>query len=216
MPKPCLVTAILVLISLKAHGFDEIPKGFSEDRYTKVWERNPFAWAVAPPTLGPRYYEKLVLTSWLDDQGRKIIFVSNKETKESFRITSEPNAQSLRLVSIRTHRDPKKVEAYISNGKEEGMVRFDTKPVVLANANPGLNNQASPNGGPVQQPRRDGLQPVPPDLDQPPGVQQPQPPNGAVRPNEVARRRISAQSMPQHQPQINPAYQHNGRQERGN
>ena len=90
------------------------------------------------------------------------------------------------------------------------MVRFDTEPVVVANANPGTNTQAPPNGGQVQQPRRDGSQPVPPDFYQQQSVQQQQQPNGAVRPGEVAGRRFPAQSTPQRQQQINPADQYNG------
>jgi hypothetical protein len=68
--------------------------------------------------------DKLVLVSWLDDAGKIVIFVQNTETNEVQKITSEPNKDHFRIVEVHPNPDPKLFEAVISNGSEEGPVRF--------------------------------------------------------------------------------------------
>jgi hypothetical protein len=69
-------------------------------------------------------FDKLVLVSWLNDAGKDVIYVKNTETNEVERITSEPNNDQFRIVAIHSDRDPNLFEAVISNGKEQGTVRF--------------------------------------------------------------------------------------------
>ena len=69
-------------------------------------------------------FGKLVLVSWLDDGGKDVIFVKNIETNDVQRMTSQPNIDNFRIVEIHPNADPKQFEAIISNGFEQGPVRF--------------------------------------------------------------------------------------------
>jgi hypothetical protein len=69
-------------------------------------------------------FGKLVLVSWLNDGGKDVIFVRNIETNGVQRITSKPNIDNFRIVEIHPNADPKQFEAIISNGFEQGAVRF--------------------------------------------------------------------------------------------
>jgi hypothetical protein len=104
---------------------EEVPAGFKVDRYQKVWERNPFT-LVTPPTQQVRTtpFDKLVLVSWLNDGEKDIVFVQNTETSEVQKVTNDPNPNSLRLVTINKNADPQKADAVLSNGTEQGSVKF--------------------------------------------------------------------------------------------
>jgi len=67
---------------------------------------------------------KLVLVSWLYDDGKDVIFVKNIETNDVQRITSQPNIDNFRIVEIHPNADPKQFEAIISNGIQQRAVRF--------------------------------------------------------------------------------------------
>src|SRR6516164_6212771 len=72
----------------------------------------------------PGVFGNLVLVSWLSDDGKDVIFVKNMETNDVQRITSQPNIDKFRIVEIHPNADPKQFEAIISNGFEQGAVRF--------------------------------------------------------------------------------------------
>jgi hypothetical protein len=90
-----------------------------------VWERNPFT-LVTPtaPQVQRSAFDKLFLTSWLKDDHTEEIFIQNLETNEVQRIAVEPNKDNLRLIALHLNPNPQLVEALISNGKEQGAVRF--------------------------------------------------------------------------------------------
>jgi hypothetical protein len=67
---------------------------------------------------------KLVLVSWLHDGGKDVIFVQNTETRELQKVTSEANKNNLRIVEVHPSEDLKDFEAIISNGSEQGPVKF--------------------------------------------------------------------------------------------
>jgi hypothetical protein len=69
-------------------------------------------------------FGKLVLVSWLNDKGKDVIFVQNTETNEVQKITSEANNDNFRIVEVHPSGDPKDFEAIISNGSEQGPVKF--------------------------------------------------------------------------------------------
>ena len=66
----------------------------------------------------------LVLVSWLEDAGKDVIYVQNTETNDVQKITSEPNLDNFRIVELRPNADPNLSEAVISNGSQQGPVRF--------------------------------------------------------------------------------------------
>jgi hypothetical protein len=108
-----------------AHAGAEIPTGFKLERYARVWERNPFT-LVTPtaPQVQRSAFDKLFLTSWLKDDHTEEIFIQNLETNEVQRIAVEPNKDNLRLIALHLNPNPQLVEALISNGKEQGAVKF--------------------------------------------------------------------------------------------
>jgi hypothetical protein len=156
-----------------ASASDEIPTGYQSDRYHSVWERNPFTLVtlVAGP-VQPKIFDKLILLSWLNEGDKDVIFVQNTETNEVEKVATEPNASSLRLLTIHKDPDPGKVMVVLSNGKEQGSVKFRTDSAVVSGQNqvggaagaPGsvVPNQGAqvPPRGPRQIQRFRGPQPV--------------------------------------------------------
>jgi hypothetical protein len=123
MRSSCVV--ILFWASVSCALAQEIPAGFEIGRYTHLWERNPFA-PVTQAALETRrsFVDNLYLTSWLKDGSREVVFVQSSDTNESQRITAEPNQNNLRLVEMRLNPTSRFGEAIISDGKEQGTVKF--------------------------------------------------------------------------------------------
>ena len=69
-------------------------------------------------------FGNLVLVSWLEDAGKDVIYVQNTVTNDVQKITSEPNLDNFRVVELHPNADPKLFEAVISNGSQQGPVRF--------------------------------------------------------------------------------------------
>ncbi|HEY2123765.1 MAG TPA: hypothetical protein VGH07_09245 [Chthoniobacterales bacterium] len=121
-----LSSALILLCSIFCCGSaQEIPAGFKLERYVQLWKRNPFV-LVTPdaPHARPSPFDKLSLTSWLKVGATEVIFVQNSETNEAEKITAEPNQNNLRIVEFHLNPNPRLVEAVISNGKEQGIVKF--------------------------------------------------------------------------------------------
>ena len=169
--------SILMLISLvmviAVRADDELPIGFNVNRYQKVWERNPFTLVTpviqqAQPTL----FDKLVLVSWLKDGARDVVLIQNSETNEVQKVTKETNTNNLQLIEIRRNQNPQMVEAVLSNGVEQGSVKFKLDVSTGVQPPPGQASLPVPNGVPVsaQAPQPDSSQ-MP---NQPPMQQGPQ------------------------------------------
>jgi hypothetical protein len=128
---------ILTLLSAIGSGFvmasDDVPVGYKADRYQQIWERNPFT-IVTPvaQVAQPKVFDKLVLVSWMNDGGNDVVFVQNIETNEVQKITKEPNSNKLSLVAIHKAPDPKDADVVLSNGTEEGSVKFRLETVTPA------------------------------------------------------------------------------------
>ncbi len=102
-----------------------IPTGFSTERYASLWERNPFTLVTASaPQEQPSPFDKLFLTSWLKDGSSDVVFIQNMETNEVEKITAEPNHNNRRLVALHLNPNAQFVEAVISDGQEQGAVKF--------------------------------------------------------------------------------------------
>jgi hypothetical protein len=117
---------------------DQVPAGFPANRYARLWERNPFTLVTpAAPQAGPSVFDKLALVSWFRAGQKAVVFVQNTETNELQKITTNPNAQGLRLVEIRPNPSPQAVEAVIADSTQQGAVRFrlDVQP---AGGTPGV------------------------------------------------------------------------------
>jgi hypothetical protein len=73
---------------------------------------------------GTGVFGKFVVVGWLKDGGKDVISVKNIETNDVQRITSQPNIDHFRLVEVHPNPDLRQFEAIISNGSEQGPVRF--------------------------------------------------------------------------------------------
>jgi hypothetical protein len=123
---PFLILTILSAIGGQfATASDDVPVGFKADRYQQIWERNPFT-IVTPvaQVAQPSVFDKLVLVSWMNDGGNDVVFVQNTETNEVQKITKDPNSNRFRLVAIHKAADPKDADVVLSNGTDEGSVKF--------------------------------------------------------------------------------------------
>jgi hypothetical protein len=89
-------------------------------------------------------FDKLVLLSWLNEDGKITVFVQNTETNDVQKITSEPNKDNFRIVEIHPNPDPKLFEVVISNGTEQAPVKFNQTP-------PKLNPQPGTTSAPAAQ-----------------------------------------------------------------
>jgi hypothetical protein len=106
---------------------DTLPTGFDVSRYQAIWERNPFTLVTPSVSQGPASpFSKLILVNWLHDKGKDILFVQDTETNEVKKVTKEESANSdqLRLVEIVPNKNPSLVFAKLTNGREEGIVKF--------------------------------------------------------------------------------------------
>jgi hypothetical protein len=73
---------------------------------------------------GPGVFGKFVIVDWLKVGTKDVISVKNIETNQVQRITSQPNIDHLRIVEIHPNTDLRQFEAIISNGTDQGPVRF--------------------------------------------------------------------------------------------
>src|SRR3984893_1428392 len=80
--------------------------------------------AQATPQTHVGTFGNLVLVSWLENDGKDVIYVQNTETNDVQKITSKPNLDNFRIVELHRNADPKLSEAVISNGVQQGPVRF--------------------------------------------------------------------------------------------
>ena len=112
-------------LSTLVRAEDQIPVGLKVERYTRLWERNPFAPVTAPAARAHSSpFDKLFLTTWLKDDGKFVIFVQSSDTNEVQRITSEANQDSWRLVEMHLNPNPALVEAIVSTRTQKGAVKF--------------------------------------------------------------------------------------------
>jgi hypothetical protein len=120
-----ILTLPLAIASLVGRADDEVPAGFKPDRYQKVWERNLFTLVTpAAPQVRITPFDKLILVSWLNNGGKDVVFVQNSDTSEVQKVTKNPNPNYLRSVEIHKSADPKKADVVLSNGVEQGSVKF--------------------------------------------------------------------------------------------
>jgi len=80
--------------------------------------------AQTTPQTNVGAFGNLVLVSWLENAGKDVIYVQNTETNDVQKITSKPNLDNFRIVELHRNADPKLSEAVISNGVQQGPVRF--------------------------------------------------------------------------------------------
>ena len=213
---------------------DTLPKGFEVGRYQQLWERNPFTLVTPSLAQGPASpFSKLILVNWLRYKDKDILFVQDTETNEVKKVTKEPGANSdqLRLIEVVPNKNPSLIMAKLTNGREEGVVkfRFDQQqqngPMTTANLPnqrfmpgqvPGPNNQFGNNNlpGPMRR-----MPQMPPTAVQGQNVQ-PNNPANVPDAQEVRRRRMlptpAQNQVPVQQDTLQPQLQQNNAQPNNN
>jgi len=145
LPLSFVLTILSAIYTWVATASDDVPVGYKADRYQKIWERNPFT-IVTPVAQAaqPKVFDKYFLASWLNDGGKDVVFVQNTETNEVQRITTDPNSNGFRLLAIHKAADPKNAEVLLSNGTEEGSVKFRVEVVTPGPPSQGGQQSAIP------------------------------------------------------------------------
>jgi hypothetical protein len=71
-------------------------------------------------------FSKLILVNWLHNKGKDILFVEDTETNEVKKVTKDEstNSDRLRLIEVVPNPNPSLIVAKLSNGREEGVVKF--------------------------------------------------------------------------------------------
>jgi hypothetical protein len=121
------------------HGFGGSPGGFSGRGFSLASSQSHgfSAGGFHGGKFQGRFADNLVLLSWLNDSGKDVIFVQDTQTNDVQKITSEPHKNHFRIVAVHPNANPKLFEAVISDGSEQGSVKFrfaTPKVVVLAPA----------------------------------------------------------------------------------
>jgi hypothetical protein len=136
---------------------DALPTGFKAERYRNLWERNPFTLVTPAAQVQPQAFSKLAVVSWLNEGGKDSLFVQDTDTNDVQMVTDVPNEKGLRIVEVhaRGGKDFQMIrdfEAVVSNGSEQGPIKFKSQasgPMIAGNPiNPmqipgqgGQNNQ---------------------------------------------------------------------------
>ena len=167
-----LFSLVFFCAAIPARADDPLPSGFKADRYRSLWERNPFTLVTPVVQTQPQAFSKLVVVSWLNDGGKDSLIVQDTDTNDIERITNGPNEKGLRVVEVHAKggKDFQMIrdfEAVISNGSEQGTVKFKPEasaPVIASNPiNPINPMQIPPEAGPnnqiPQQGRGEGSKP---------------------------------------------------------
>jgi hypothetical protein len=190
---------------------ETLPKGFDVARYQQIWERNPFT-LVTPSLGGPASpFSNLILVNWLHDKGKDILFVQDTETNEVKKVTKEEgtNSDQLRLIEVVPNKNPSLIFAKLTNGREEGIVKFkfdQAQNNQVVNPNMAMQRpipgqpQVGPNGQQLGGAFRRGVPQMPSGVNQPSFQRNP---TNAPEAQDVRRRRMLPTPAQNQAPQNN-------------
>lgn len=133
-PAALLLLSLCPLRPLPA-AEDAVPMPVTAARFQVLLERPPFRRVMG-------LSDSLVLSGVASVPGGRMVTVWNRATKESFLVTSAPNAQGWHLVSLTESSDLKNVAAVIASGDQSLTLRFDPERLTP----PKLDNMSRPAG----------------------------------------------------------------------
>jgi hypothetical protein len=94
--------------------------------------------------------DSLVLTGFADVEGERVASILNKETKETYVVSSQMNSQGWKMVELKTDDDLEKVSAKVSiDGGEVVTVRYAEVTLKPGEAKPAAGPSTEPPGGPT-------------------------------------------------------------------
>ncbi|MCB1229280.1 MAG: hypothetical protein KDN19_03385 [Verrucomicrobiae bacterium] len=122
-----------------------LPEPVSAEHFQVLMENSPF-------TRSLNLSDLLILTGIATMDGKQVATLMNKETKETYVVSSEPNPQGWKMVELAGNSDIEKVAAKIAiAGGEVVTVRYNDFTV-----KPGEAKPASGGGGEISEGRRRG------------------------------------------------------------
>jgi hypothetical protein len=135
-----LPTALLFMTTT-LNADDAIPTGFKADRYRGLWEHNPFTLVTPAAQAQPETFSRYSVVSWLNEGGKNSLFVQDGDTNDIEKVSEVANEKGLRLIEVHSKggKDFQMIrdfEAVISNGSEQGTIKFKpqtTAPTIAGN-----------------------------------------------------------------------------------
>ncbi|MCB1205803.1 MAG: hypothetical protein KDN18_16190 [Verrucomicrobiae bacterium] len=94
--------------------------------------------------------DSLVLTGFADVEGERVATLVNKETKQTYVVSSQTNSQGWKMVDLKTNEDLEKVSVKVAiDGGEVVTVRYAEVGLKAGEAKPAPGPSTEPNGGPT-------------------------------------------------------------------
>lgn len=123
-----------------------LPSPVTDQHFQLVRENSPF-------TRSINLSDSLILTGIAEMNGKPVATLMNKETKETYVVSEQPNLQGWKMVELAGHEDLERVSAKISiAGGEVVTVRYDEWALKPGEAKPASGGSTSiaeaPRGGP--------------------------------------------------------------------
>ncbi len=141
-----------------------VPRAFPEERYTSLWDKNPFRIETAPVIQTRENFGKdWALAGISAYKGVYTVRIQNKQTQAYQRLQEGQSGGEFRLLSVNYHKDISKSSVKVARGNETADLTYDeelrARPVTVSNT-------MAPAGG-AGQPGQPGQ----PNPNQPPGAQ---------------------------------------------
>ena len=150
---------LLLLPGALAWAGPAAPDGYPVSRYASLWERSPFTIASVRQDVVPEgFASKLVLAGVARIGADDFAILVNKDSQERINVSSEPNGQGMKLLSVEPNADPLKACVTIQKGVEVAVVRYD-QALLVATTAPAPDNVAVTQPTAVPPNRRQFLPP---------------------------------------------------------
>ncbi len=142
MKFPTLLAA-LVAVSPVASQEDVSPAAIVAEDFSALKGQSPFLRSLNLSDL-------LILTGFADVEGERVATVMNKETKETYVVSTQTNSQGWKMVEMKSDGDLETVAAKIAiDGGEVVTVRYAEFQLKPGESKPAAGPSTEPNGGPT-------------------------------------------------------------------
>lgn len=116
---------------------ETFPKAVTEDHFSALMESSPF-------TRSLSLSDSILLTGVAEIDGKLVVTLFNKETRESYVVSETPNSQGWKMVEVSQDNDLEKIVAKIfMKGGEVVTVRFDENQQKPGEGRPAANSVPS-------------------------------------------------------------------------
>ena len=144
---PSLALVLAVSSSLAAQDAvppgDFLPEAVAPVDFTALKGQSPFLRSL-------NLSDSLILTGFADVEGERVATIMNKETKETYVVSSQLNSQGWKMVDLKMDADLEKVAAKVAiEGGEVVTVRYAEWLVKPGESKPAAGPSTETNGGPT-------------------------------------------------------------------